>query len=374
MLEHSLILKLSTTGLAENTTSRLRQEYQAVQRLLQAQPASQKQFLLDQAATLAEAILHHSSPIAFSLPDRVACLPLMDCSGAVELIQPHTRPQRIGSFLDVLTHPDRVMALSHHLADLEKSSQQAVAVGASLIRYAVAMHIIYEMLPAGHPVVYRTAEDDDVPNQPVAKKGTAEPGHSSNLGVRRETDVLSKGHGATRQYSSYANSFFLPQYVAFDEQNQLLAGDVQEATMLIQTMRQYLLALNSAVCLAPYMVVDEEFQARRYGILGQLVNQGRALANYQVEMLCQNIKIRSANHTLDRGLSLSLPYFNDQTLALADYKFDIIPGGRVMFVPAFVVLAVRAEAKKILLNTELSLSTRKSLLQELCIIERTFLR
>jgi hypothetical protein len=93
-----------------------------------------------------------------------------------------------------------------------------------------------------------------------------------------------------------------------------------------------------------------------------------------VELICQKIKQRAEAHRLDRGFSLSIPLFNDQTLSMDTYDFDVIPRGMVMFVPAFVVLAVRAEANKILLNTRLSLSTRKSMLQELCIIERAFLR
>ena len=85
------------------------------------------------------------------------------------------------------------------------------------------------------------------------------------------------------------------------------------------------------------MVADEEYQRKRYGMLGQLVNQGRALARYEVEEIIQTIQKRAMAHDLNRGLSLSLPYFNDQTLTMEDYGFEVIPAGRIMFVPAFVV-------------------------------------
>jgi hypothetical protein len=132
--------------------------------------------------------------------------------------------------------------------------------------------------------------------------------------------------------------------------------------------------LYRVVELAPYMVTDEAYQQKRYGMLGQLVNQGRAFANYQVEEIIQTIKRRASMHEMDRGFSLRLPYFNDQTLALENYDFDVIPRGWVMFVPAFVVLAVRAQGAKVAQDTRLNKSTRRHLLIELSAIEETFLR
>jgi hypothetical protein len=71
---------------------------------------------------------------------------------------------------------------------------------------------------------------------------------------------------------------------------------------------------------------------------------------------------------------LSLPYFNDQTLMIEEYNFDVIPAGRVMFVPAFVVLAVRAQAVKVAQDTRFSQSTRRQILIELSSLEEEFLR
>ena len=78
--------------------------------------------------------------------------------------------------------------------------------------------------------------------------------------------------------------------------------------------------------LAPYMVTDEEYQRKRYGILGQLVNQGRALANYEVEEIIKKIKCRASSHELDRGLSLNLPYFNDQYIGVGELSLRYHPG------------------------------------------------
>jgi hypothetical protein len=174
-------------------------------------------------------------------------------------------------------------------------------------------------------------------------------------------------------YVEAARRFYLPQWVAFDDQGRLLVGNVNEAEADIASMQRYLSVLHASVGLAPYMVADEDYQQKRYGILGQLVNQGRALANYQLQEIIQTIKKRASTHELNRGLSLSLPYFNDQTLTMEIYDFEVIPVGRIMFVPAFVVRAARAQAAKIAQDTRLSQSTRKHLLTELSTLERAFI-
>ena len=84
-------------------------------------------------------------------------------------------------------------------------------------------------------------------------------------------------------------------------------------------------------------MVDAQFQQKRYGMLGQLINQGRALARYEMSGLIEEIQTRAARHDLNRGLSLSVPYFDDQSLTLQQVEFEVIPAGRIMFVPAFVV-------------------------------------
>jgi hypothetical protein len=107
-------------------------------------------------------------------------------------------------------------------------------------------------------------------------------------------------------------------------------------------------------------------------MLGQLVNQGRALALYLSEEIVGTIQRRARANDLNRGLSLSLPYFDDQTLELKTHDFEIIPAGRIMFVPAFVVRAVRQEQAKVAQDTRLGHSTRKYLLVELGMLEEAF--
>ncbi len=138
--------------------------------------------------------------------------------------------------------------------------------------------------------------------------------------------------------------FYLPQWVAFDESCNLLVKSTGEAEAYLASMQSFLGVLHAAVSVASYIMADPVYQQKRYGMLGQLVNQGRALAMFEAQDMIRIIKQRAAAHDLNRGLSLSLPYFDDQALELRTRDFEVIPSGRIMFVPAFVVRAAREEA------------------------------
>jgi len=169
-----------------------------------------------------------------------------------------------------------------------------------------------------------------------------------------------------------ARRFFLPQWVAFDDEGRLLVGSVEEAEAHLASMQRYLFVLHAAVALTPYIVADEEYGRKRYGMLGQLVNQGRALARYHSGQVVDTIRHRAGAGELNRGLSLTLPFFDDQQLEMRRFHFEVIPAGRIMFVPAFVVRAVREEQGKIAQDTRLSPSTRKYLLSQLELLEAAF--
>jgi len=375
MLEQSLLLKLSSPELADNTTSRLRQEYQAFQYLFQAQPALVQQYLGIQAASLAEAVIQGLNQVHFTLPEHVTRIQTSEGPAEVESVPVGSREQVVGGRLVRLTHPDLRSALSQRLSELERSSNLAVSISAILLQYAIAIHMIYYMLPAGRSVIYAGVDGDDIPNQPVERDFDKGSVITAQAGARaKETQVDEQGGELLVPYVEAARRFYLPQWVAFDDQGHLLLGSVREAEAHIASMQHYLAILNTAIMIAPYMIADEICQQKRYGMLGQLVNQGRALAQYQSQQIIQTIQRRVAEHKLDRGLRLSLPYFNDQTLAMDMYNFEVIPAGRIMFVPAFVVLAVQHQGAKVAQDINFSQSTRKHLLSQLSKLEQAFLR
>ena len=361
-------------NLADQAASQLRQEYEAQGALFRAQPTMVQRFLETQARQLAEALLQKSPKVRFKLPDRV----VLDATGKTALSQvpvpTEFREQLAGGLVDRLARADSRIGLHQRLAELEESPERAVATSASLIRYATTIHMVHGMLPAGRTVTYAAAEGEEIPTIPVGDALEPESAITARTDAIGEeaTDEVGRGELVV-PYVPSARRFYLPQWVAFDDKDQLLVNSIQEAEAHMASMQRYVRVLHTAFGLAPYIVVDEEYQQKRYGMLGQLINQGRALARYEVSEIINTINRRAAAQDLNRGLSLSLPYFDDQSLELRDHDFEIIPSGRVMFVPAFVVRASSMEQVKVAQDTRLSPSTRKHLLSELKILEQAFI-
>ncbi len=354
--------------------SQLRQAYQSSQQLLQAQPPMVQRYLETQAASMAEAVVAGLSQVRFNLPDRVVISVTKTGLAAPTQVPAEHREQMAGRLMDRLTRTDLRTALRQRFSELEQSSNRAVAASAELLRHALVMHLVYNMLPSGRSVTYIAVEGDEIPSIPVVDD--LEPGSaitaSTDAIVEEDAGVNGRGELLV-PYVPAARRFYLPQWVAFDDQGRLLIASVNEAEAHIASMQRFLSLLHAAVGMAPYMVVDEQYQQKRYGILGQLVNQGRALAKYELDEIIRNIQHRAAAQDLNRGLSLSLPYFNDQTLVVETYDFEVIPAGRIMFVKAFMVRAAREQEAKVAQDTRLSPSTRRHLLDELRLLEQAFL-
>lgn len=68
------------------------------------------------------------------------------------------------------------------------------------------------------------------------------------------------------------------------------------------------------------------------------------------------------------------PYLSQrQHLKLRIYVMTSVPGGRIPFVPAFVVRTVRLEAGQVAQDTRMSASTRRHLLAQFAMLEDAFL-
>jgi len=308
----------------DNAFRQLREECLAQQALYDAQPPGVRRMLDEQARRIAEALVQGQRQLSFALPEQVSI------EEALIAVPVEFRKQNVAGLLSrlpVAVRRDIRAAVRQRLSQLEQSNHPAVAVCARLVRYAVVRYIVNDMLPTGGSI----KDSDD---------------------------------GATRR-------FYMPQWVAFDDER-LLVSSLQEAEARVASMQSYVSTLHLAVSLAPYIFAEDEYQRKRSGMLAQLVHQGRALARYQTHNIIGRLGRKAAAHELDRGFSLSVPYFDDQTLETKIYDFQVIPAGRTMFVPAFVVLAARQEQDKIQQNARLSESTRMHLLAELKELERAF--
>lgn len=355
-------------------TERLAEDYRRQQALFSAQPAIVQRYLETQGKQIAQAIVDGDPQIRFSLPDRIVCTLENVEQPALVTIPQNQRTRSAGSFLNRFRKAELYKQLRHAFIELEQSPDRAVSVAAGLLRHATVMHMVYEMLPAGRNVCYRLADEDEtIPSVPE------DSGFEPESAITATTDAITEeGSGEEGRgdllvpFVPYARKFFLPQWVAFDENCELLVKSVEEAQSHIKSMQRFMEVLFLAVALAPYISADDEYGKKRYGMLGQLVNQGRALAIYQVSEIIARIKQRAKAGSLNRGLRLSLPYFDDQDLKIDVSKFEVIPSGRIMFVPAFVVRAVRQEEVKVSQDTRYNPSTRKHLLQLLDSLEQAF--
>jgi len=350
------------------------EEYKRQQALFSAQPAIIQRFLEVQGKQIAEAIVEGEVRIRFSLPDRVVCTLENVDQPALITIPQNQRTYSAGSFINRLRKVELYRELRHSLTKLEQSPDRAVSVATGLLRHAAVMHMVYNMLPAGRTVAYKLAEEGEtIPSVPEEDELEPESAITAATDAIAEEGKTEEGRGDLLvPFVPYARKFFVPQWVVFNENGDLLVKSLEEAEAHIKSMQRFMEVLFLAVALAPYISADDEYAKKRYGMLGQLVNQGRALAIYQTKEIIARIKERATSGNLNRGLSLSLPYFDDQELRIDISKFEVIPAGRIMFVPAFVVRAVHQEEVKVSQDTRYSPSTRKHLLLLLELLEQAF--
>jgi hypothetical protein len=351
----------------------LREEYERTTALFDAQPGIVQRFLEAQARVIAEAIIERLPQVRFSLPDRVMGNVAQLGENAPMTIPQNSRDQAVGGVRNRLLNKDVTQELRQRLNALEQSPDQAIAISTALIRFTTVLHMVHNILPSGRSVIYATEEDDEIPTLPQAGDLEPESAITALTDAIAEEGKADEGRGELLvPFVPAARKFFLPQWVAFDEKNNLLVGSIEEAEAHVASMQRFVSVLHSSIALASYIVADEEYQKKRYGILGQLINQGRALSLYQTRAIINKIKSRAKAQDLNRGLSLSLPYFDDQELKVGFSKFEVIPAGRIMFVPAFVVRAAREEQAKVAQDTRLNPSTRRHLLAELQLLEDAF--
>ncbi len=353
-----------------SSSSLLRQEYEQAAQLFSVQPALTQRFIEAQARQLAEAIVQRSPQVRFALPTQVM---LLEDHGQPLTVPAGYREQTLGGtgVFDRLARVDLQKLLRQRLSELENDPEREVSASATLLRYATVIYMVHVMLPAGRSVKYEAADGEEIPTLPQSA-GPRSALTAATDAVAEESPAHNGRGELLVPYSEAARKFYLPQWVALDGQDHLLVNTLGEAEAHLASMQQYMEILHLARAFASYIVVDEQYQQKRYGMLGQLINQGRALARYEMSGLIEEIQARAAQHDLNRGLSLSVPYFDDQSLTMQQVEFEVIPSGRIMFVPAFVVKSAREEQAKVCDDTRLNASTRRHVFQQLKRLEYAF--
>jgi hypothetical protein len=343
----------------ERLVSQLAQAYADVSRLYFTQSPQTCDFIDSQVVAVAAALDRKGKAIRFQLPDRILL------EGGEALVLPLSTRRR-----SIPGGPRRRERLVRHLHRLEHSINPALAACGSMMRFALARHLL-KRLPDGHDT------------------GCAAEGHATSTCLplteaRLDALLVTNRMAAGVQVNDAGGSFvqiqcappeqvfYLPQWAAFDCEDRMLVASLAEAEACIASLQQAADILEQVPSICPSIVADEDYQRKRAGLLGQLVEQGRALARAYARKIVDKILLRIQNGTLNRGLELSLPYFDDEDLSMHTYPVEVIPGGRVMFVPAFVVRAMQLTEVQIQRNTRLGSSTRQHLLTQLTSIENAF--
>jgi hypothetical protein len=358
---------------SDSVTSFLKTELIAQKTLFDAQPEIVRRFLEAQAGNLAQAILEGQVHFEFTLPDQVVRVDLEQCRSQLISVEPSQRKQLAGGVFDRLAGSGAKHILHRRLQALECSPEPGISISARLLQYSIAIYMLYTMLPSGNNVLYEKANGDEFPTQP------SKDGKIKKSALIAKTDAIAEDDSESEKYEDLftpyhpsARQFYLPQWVSFDDSGKLLLNSNNEAEAYLASMQRFMHILNTASSLAPYLVADDTYQQKRYGILGQLINQGRALALYQTCEIILEIHRRAAAQDLNRGFSLSLPYFDDQQLEIKSHTFVVIPAGRIMFVPVLVANAARNEEIKVSQDIDLSISTRKHLQNLLTTLRESF--
>ena len=288
----------------QSPTSYLEEEFKKWQALFASQSVLVQRFFDAQAAQVVNALLNNLTRIHFSLPDRIVLT-----VGDEELVSipSNSREYSIGNLWQRLRGMSNIVLLRHRLDQMEalvgmNNENKSVATAAGLMRFATSRYMVYELLPSGRPVSYVAKNGDEIASIPIDDPtipGSAIMATSDAIAEEQVDEKLDQNRGELLvPFMPAARRFYLPQWVAFDDQDQLLVGSFEEALAHLESMKHFLRILHNAVSLSPYIVADEIYQLKRFGMLGQFVNQGRAVARYQTHQIIATIQRRVAEQNL----------------------------------------------------------------------------
>jgi len=345
--------------------SQIRLEYENLQALFESQSPAVKRFINQQAELIIANLKQPQKTVQLVMP-----VQLTSSSGASVGIQAKaTDLQRIHFSRRLKRQENRALVM-HALREMEVDSRPGVSDFSILLKLTVASDIIYKHLPDGRAIHYQAAEFGEIPSQPLGELPGSGPAITDHLlEPAAGTDAVLND---PVPYVPYARLFFIPRWVALDDKDRLLTGSEQEAEALVASLQNAVALLEDAEAICPCIVADEAFQRKRAGLLGELVNQGCALARYFTRTIINSLHQLAGTGGLDRGLKLDLPYFDFTTLSMGNLPVEIFPASRIQFVPAFVVRAMQLTSKKIQQNPDMHTATRRHLTQQLIWLEDEF--
>lgn len=292
-----------------------------------------QQYFVAQAERILHAIQENTSSLEFSLPEKVVLVDPFTHAYREEAIPGRYRRQIIGNHLFQRGNSTLSNVLQR-LSDLQGSAHLSLSLSASILRYWIA-RLWLNQIPEGEPI------------PESHKEGT-----------------LSQDTLETQRY--------FPQWQMFNSQGEPLFSTREEAEQRIAAIESALQSLLSAMAIDPAIVEEEPFRSRYAALIAQWTEQGRAYSEYLTRVIISTIRQRENQHTLNRGLTVHLPYFDDQLLEIKYLDLEVVPPGRIAFEEVFLIQAAQRAKQRVSKDPKLSLTTRQHLLEELKLLETSF--
>ncbi|GAB4475635.1 MAG: hypothetical protein Kow0088_12650 [Anaerolineales bacterium] len=140
----------------------------------------------------------------------------------------------------------------------------------------------------------------------------------------------------------------------------------------LANLRANLEMLSIALAFEPAITESQLFAIRYQKAVQQLISRGRSYAQQLSLKMIQTLRQRAERNDLNRGVSVSVPYFDDQKLDLCFYQLQIIPPGRIPFEETYVVQAAQQAKQKVTHDQSLNTETRQHLYEQLDLLEKSF--
>ncbi len=161
-------------------------------------------------------------------------------------------------------------------------------------------------------------------------------------------------------------------YTAFDERGGQIIEPDSTADALIGQLSRRMDWLRTAEQLYPAWTTHDLYNHAAALLTAHLIEQGRALANYYTQQIIRDMRQEWRAGKITRGLTLFIPYLDERLYRMQKYKVIVIPTGRILFRPEFVIGACRLAERDVRKDPDLSQSTRWQLLSQLDSISQAF--
>ncbi|MFZ5808213.1 MAG: hypothetical protein ACOY16_02925 [Chloroflexota bacterium] len=282
-----------------------------IQALCLVQTPAVRQHFVEQGQIICQAILQGSSKVQFRFPERIRLLGDDLQTWREENIARRYRQQWAGNRLLRGRSGELVKSFIQRMSELQSSADEAIATCAEIIRYQTAL-ALFSSLP------------------------------------RKVVEETSSGVDA------------------------LAASTLEEAECQVHELEGYVHVLTMAFAVEPAIGEEEAYSNMTSRMIQRLIEAGLSYCQRSTLQIISTIRQRVAQNSLNRGLSVSIPYFDDEVLQLRRFDLEVIPPSRILFEPIFVVNAVQEAKKMVSDDPNLSPGTRQHLFEQLEVLEKSF--